>query len=214
MAIPDLVIDSQPVLRPAFLTAVKQEAKLFNAGRKAASRHQWALARMVNLEWAYVNDKFEGEINKAHFYAAISHEINAVLPFPICSDSGETLRRWCEVAASYQNADTDELENLLSFDHFRVARSLAKLPANDAKNLSPMAILRKAAKEKWTVEDMKFHYGDRDSDDPIDRVRTWLENLKNNKFEWIKNKADREEIEALVARIARIIDQNVAGKPL
>ena len=147
--------------RPEFLSRVRCTAKELHASRQAESKHQWAVARMVNDEWCWVEQEFgKGEINKLYFYAATSEQINSALPFPVCAASGETLRRWCEVAASYANMDTSMLETALSFEHFRAARSLAKLSKNEQAGITPYDILLRAAQEPWTVEEMEAHFGD------------------------------------------------------
>lgn len=197
------------LFRPEFVVRLRREAKKFNRASSIASRHQWRIARLVNKEWEWTNEQYEGEINKDYFYAAVSHEINSILPFPICTETGETLRRWCEVAASYSSAKTADLENVLRFEHFRVARSLSKLPHNEKEGNTPMVILRRAAEEKWTVEEMNKHFGDGlDVPTEYDKAIGWLDGLQALRFEWIPDRTDREKLAKLAAEMREIVEKH------
>jgi hypothetical protein len=197
------------LFRPEFVNRLRREVKRLHRASRIAGRHQWRIARLVNKEWEWTNEQYEGEIRKEYFYAAISHEINAALPFPICTETGETLRRWCEVAATYSSADTADLENILSFDHFRVARSLSKLDRNEREGNTPMVILRRAAEEGWTVEEMNNHFGDGlEPPNEYDKAIGWLDGLQSLKFDWIPDRGDRERLNKLAGEIREIVEKH------
>lgn len=199
---------SEFFFRPEFLANLRRAVKKYHTSARAASKHQWAIARLVIEEWERIEARYESEINKLYFYAATSHEINAVLPFPICTESGETLRRWCEVAKSYENADTFMFESVLSFDHFRIARTLAKLPKNEMAGNVPMVILLRCAQEGWTVEEMQMHYGDGlDKPSEFDKAVGWLDSLQATKFEWVKERSARDEIKFHLSRVREIVSE-------
>lgn len=184
------------LLRPEYVTKLQRAAKQLRKFQRRAGKYQWIIGRMVNDEWNHPdNADIRAELHKEVFYAESSREINKILPFPICSP--ETLRRWCEVDASYQNMrpEVEPLKDILSFEHFRVARKLAALPENEAKFNTPEHILAFAYAEEFTVDEMEKHFDSRKLDGVPEytRVLGWFDSLQTASLEWIRSEADKAE---------------------
>src|SRR5687768_16639437 len=88
-------------LPPEFVTELQTQARRYAALEKLKSRREWKFGELVNCQWDRLDPDMKTEITKDLFYMACSYHINEVCDFPIISASGETLRRWCEVAQSY-----------------------------------------------------------------------------------------------------------------
>lgn len=196
------------LLRPEFVRQLQRTAKQYDHHHKRAGRYQFILARRVNEEWA---KEYEGEVRKEDYYAACSYEINAALGFPICSYSGETLRRWCELDSSYRNISESlyPLFDILSIEHFRIARRLAKLPENESKCNTPEHILAFAYANKMTADEMEQHFDPNKAEPvhPYDSAIGHFDSLLTNKFEWIRDVHDRQEIVRHLSEARKIAER-------
>src|SRR5688572_9973230 len=83
--------------------------------------------------------------------AECSRVANIGLQKPRFSESGETLRRWCEVQAYYsQFSYADKLLDVYSFDHLVEAKRLAY----QEKVKSAIEALKLAYSNRWTADEM------------------------------------------------------------
>src|SRR5690242_5167020 len=86
------------VLGAEFCNELRDNAKAFDAVQENADNSKWAIAKLVNEMYDENKARFE---NKNLYYAECSKVVNAGCKRKRFSDSGETLRRWCEVQAYY-----------------------------------------------------------------------------------------------------------------
>lgn len=195
-------------LRPAFVKALQREGKRYERAEALQSKVQWKIGDLALKEWRFVESDAEGEITKHHFQAWASSKINEVLGYPLLTATGETLRRWMDIAEKYENV-SDEIEPLkevLPYDYFRLAASLAARPENEAKGITPLFILAKTHYEKWTDDEMRAAFGDGNKPHEYDRVIGWLDGLQGAKFEWIKDRTQRERFAALIGEARQIAE--------
>lgn len=189
-------------LPPGFVTELQTQAREYAALEQVKSRREWAFGESVNCMWERLAPEIKAEISKDMFYVECSHHINASVEFPIVSASGETLRRWCEVAAAYRDMPGVELiRESLSFDHFRRARALA----NKGKVSVPAYALAVAVTHKYTAEEMSHHFDPPQAPNEYERVTGWLDGLQATRFSWLP-KEKRERLASLLQEIRKILE--------
>jgi len=158
-------IDQKGTLyRSTFLTdeqvrTIQKEARKLSLIEKARSKKQMYFGRLANQIWDEIKEKPEikGEIYKSDLYVEMSYWINEGQEFPLVGASGETLRRWSETAAQFANVPAiEEIEKVLSFDHFFRARKLYNAGLVEAPVL-PLAI---AIEENLIAEEMTIRFTD------------------------------------------------------
>lgn len=195
-------------LRPAFVKALQREGKRYERAEALQSKVQWKIGELALNEWRFVEQDAEGEITKHHFQAWASSVINEQLGYPLLTATGETLRRWMDVYEKYENlnGEIEPLKEVLPYDYFRLAASLAARPENEAKGITPLAILAKTYNEKWTDDEMRNAFGDGVKPHEYDRVIGWLDGLQGAKFEWIKDRTQRERFAALIGEARQIAE--------
>lgn len=91
-----------------------------------ADNTKWNIAGEVNDAWDEHSKIFP---TKMHYYAECSRVLNTNRTRKYFSDSGETLRRYCELRATYDPLIKtakrgDEFLELFTMEHLRIARSL------------------------------------------------------------------------------------------
>ena len=128
------------------------------------------------------------------------------MPFPICGESGETLRRWCEVAAHYETfPNVTVWRGVLSFEHFRIAKSIGADPTNNITSAEALAL---AVENTWTAEQMRAALRNKQESDPA-----ILENRKRFPV-WFGRMPDvllglngnRKQVEYHFFEIARLVE--------
>lgn len=122
---------------------------------------QLIISRRVNDMWEEHKSAFS---SKMDYFAECSRVANLKSSRHVFAESGETLKRWCEVVATYENLDgelkrgydlsIEDLLDALTFHHLYKAR---KLYIN-GKVKSPLYALAEAMSNRWSAEDMEFHY--------------------------------------------------------
>lgn len=185
----------------AFVDKLQAEARKLSIMQNVTCKKQWCIGDMVNDEWR----QYDGEITKEQFYEECSRAINHGLPFPICSASGQTLRRWCEVTESYAKLPAlDAFKEALSFDHFFQARRMA----NDEKYSlpAPDIALAQAVQNKWTVSEMVFHFSPKEPVHEYDKAISWLDSLQRVKLDWIKDADKRKKAEYHLDQFRQIVE--------
>lgn len=191
------------ILRPEFVAELQTQARRYAALEKLKSRREWYFGELVNCEWEHLNLEIREEVSKDRFYAECSYWINEASGFPIVTTSGETLRRWCEVAASYQQMPgLDLLREVLSFDHFTKARRLA----NKGKVSVPAFALAKAVEQGYTAEEMVTHFDPPQAPNEYERVTGWLDGLSTARFEWL-DRNRREQLTKLLQEIRKLLEK-------
>ncbi len=191
---------SQPVvsvvLDPEFCTELRGNAKAFDASQEDADNSQWEMAALVNGMWSEHKGQFE---NKNQYYAECSRVANIGLKHKRLSDSGETLRRWCEVQAFYAPFSwAAQLLDKLTFSHLLTNKKLHK----DGKVKSVLEALERAVKEKWTSDEMKEHFDPSLPVHPYDMVQGHLASLMSkDNWQFIKSK---EALDYCLTRIKEV----------
>lgn len=175
---------SHPFLPDTFVADLQAQARRLSAAGKARDRRQWRFGEMVNSAWDIIPNDVKEEIPLGVFYAECSRIINASVPFPLVSASGETLRRWCEIAARFAGTPGIEaMREALSFEHFRQSVILA----NNGKVSVPVYALAEAIRLGLDSEDMRTHFDPPTPPDYHQRAIGWLDCLET--YEWNGNKA-------------------------
>ncbi len=131
---------------------------------RAISKRAWYFGLRVNFIWSSLPVDITTEIRLSDFYAECSQWINRDLSFPVCASSGETLRRWCEVAAHYETFPEVVLwREVLSFEHFRIAKSLGADPTNNVTSTEALAF---AIHHELTADQMREAFKSKQEADP------------------------------------------------
>jgi hypothetical protein len=188
-------------LSPGFVDVLQAQARRYAALEKLRSRRQWFFGNLINGQWNCLPADVQEEVTRQGFYLECSYWINAAVEFPIVAASGETLRRWCEIAAAYENMPGVEImREHLSFDHFRRARQLA----SKGKVSVPAFALATAAAEQLTAEEMTTRFDPPQAPDDYSRAVGWIDGLETSRFEWLP--ADkREQAYALLRQLREIL---------
>jgi hypothetical protein len=185
----------------AFVDNLQRQARRYAVLEKLKSRREWFFGDLINCQWEKLNDEIKDEVTREGYYVECSYWINAAVGFPIVGASGETLRRWCEVAESFKNVPgIESMKDHLSFDHFRRARVLA----NKGKVSVPVYALAVAAAEGYTAEEMSRHFDPPASPDEFSRATGWLEGLESAKFEWLP-RDKREQAHSLIRQLRQLL---------
>jgi hypothetical protein len=151
---------------------------------------KWRIANSVNEMWSEHASAFRGD--KMAYYAECSRVANDGHAVRVFGESGETLRRWCEVAMTYENVpQVEEFLTALSFAHLAACKKLAK----DGKIPAPDFGLAMCVQEGLSSDDLLERYADHQPPHAYDKVKAYLEFMTDkNNFEFIKNADKRDEI--------------------
>lgn len=199
------------VLDPDFIVELQGNAKEYDAAQENTDNSQWELAQLVNGMW--VEHKTLTSIEggekklvfstKAEYYAECSRVANIGLKHKRFSDSGETLRRWCEVQSFYAPFSwAPQLLDRLTFSHLLTNKKLHK----DGKVKTVLEALERAVLEKWTADEMKEHFDPSIPPLPYELVQGRLAGLQNvADYPFLKDRAKAEECAAHAAAINKII---------
>lgn len=126
-------------LDPELVKDLQGLSRLHSDNQDAADDNKWDIAGQVNEAWDEHSKIFP---TKMHYYAECSRVLNANRKRVYFAVSGETLRRYCELRATYDTlvktaTHGKEFIELFTIEHLRVARSLYM----DAKVKSPFDAL-------------------------------------------------------------------------
>jgi hypothetical protein len=140
------------LLSATFAERLRSLGASLGRAAKVQSRKQWVIAALVNREWADLEQEYRAEqVTREMFLAAASQYLNKCAGWALLSSSGETLRRWADVARQFEGVrGVEQYQELLSFDHFFKARKLY----NAGDVTSPLDALEQAHRNGWTAEEM------------------------------------------------------------
>ncbi len=190
------------VLDPEFCSRLQYDAAYYDVHQSFADQTKWDIAKQVNEWWSEHQGVFEG--NKKAYFAEVSRVANIGLEKPRFSQSGETLRKYCELQESYKNVKgADNLLKQTSFDHLMTARKLAK----DGKVDSPLKALTEAFQNGWTEEEMRTHFDPPELVHPYDKITGWLASLydKSN-WGWV-DRARFEKVKTHLDAISELLKE-------
>lgn len=189
-------------LDPELIDDLSKFAERYDKLDYEIGNEKWNIAGRVNEMWEEhkrLRDD-NGELyfqNFDEYLAECSRICNQKTKRYLFAESGETLRRWCNVRATYNNFEHAELFlSELSFDHLYRAR---KIYADGAVK-SPLLPLAEASKRGWSAEDMEYHY----KRNPPSIAASFLNTLKN----FIEKKLARLELpKERRERVTKLVDE-------
>ena len=187
---------------PEIEKELREAVSAFAVADLERSMRQFQIGRLVLRAW---REEFEGEWQKETFYAVMSAKVNDWAGVHLVSASGETLRKWADLTAAFENMPNRELfEQELTFEHFRTAKSLGKDGA-----IHPAELLAIAYNEELTADELWERYGPKAMPpSEYERVTGWVSSLRGAKFEWLDG-AIRQEAAQLLDRLERLLQGNV-----
>lgn len=195
-------------LDPTFTEELHNLTARFVYQQHAVDSTKWVIAGMVNDMWPEHAGIFSG--NKQEFYIECSRVANDGLSVRIFGESGETLRRWCDVAATYENMPNAEtFLDALSFDHLEKARKLAR----DGRIQAPDHALAVAVNEGLSADDMKERFDPSSAPHPYDVISGHLAYMADRShWEFIKSADVRDAVMAHVKGIEYIVKEYLKGE--
>lgn len=199
-------------LDPEFVTDLMKSAQEHDRAEEISDDEKWNIAERVNDLWPehagmvyeLTNDRIFP--TKEEYYIECSRVANIGLKRKRFSDSGQTLRAWCELQQTYAAfPDIHKFLDVLSFDHLRKAKKLAK----DNKVKVPVLALANAIDKQWTADEMKEYYDPTEPVHPFDKVTGWLEGLTDkNSWSWLKSQQTIKDILFHAEAIKRLIAED------
>jgi hypothetical protein len=190
------------VLDPEFCAELQANAKAYDATQENADNSKWEIAKSVNGMWP--EHKNGGHFaDKRQYYEECSRVANIGLKKKRFSDSGETLRRWCEVQVFWGHFSyADKLLDVYSFAHLVEAK---RVYAKE-KVKSPLDALKVALDNGFTADELHEHYFPPEKPHPWELAQGRLAGLMNvSDYPFLKARADRERCVALASEINSII---------
>jgi len=188
-------------LDPDFMRELATMTTAYSVQQAEADLTKWEIAKAVNGFWGEHMSSFGGK--KLDYYIECSRVANEGLFIPIMGESGQTLRRWCEVQETYSNFDAaEQFLTTLSFDHLAKAKKLAK----DGRVSVPTLALAEAVARHWSADEMQEHYDPAEAPHPYDVVSGAKATLLDRKnYEWIKSTDVKDAILSRVGEIENMI---------
>lgn len=199
-------------LDPEFVNDLMKSAKEYDRAEEISDDEKWRISERVNELWpehaGMIYELTSERVfpTKQEYYAECSRVANIGLTRKRFSDSGETLRRWCEVQQTYATfPDAHKFLDVLSFSHLQKAKKLAK----DNKVKVPVLALAEAINRQWTADEMKEHYDPTEPVHPFDKVTGWLEGMTDkNSWSWLKSQQTIKDILFHAEAIKRLIAED------
>ena len=181
------------LIDPDLITDLQDLTSRYAEAQQSADKIKWQIAQKVNDGYDEHKGIFAGD--KMAYYAEASRVANDGLDIKIFGESGQTLRRWAEVQAAYENFPQAEL--LLeetSFKHLAVAKRAAK----QEKAASPIAAMDWALAMGASADDMQEHYFPAEIPDPYKQFSGVMSSLLDPfTYSWI---SDAEVISKLICK--------------
>lgn len=145
-------VSPETLLDPELVTDIQRISGRINDLDYELGNEKWIIAGRVNEMWEEHERIYD---NKEAYFAECSRIANLQSKRKLFSTSGETMKRWCQVRATYNEYEHAELFlTALSFDHLAKAKSI--FLAEKVK--SPLVPLALAEKNNWSADEMEFHY--------------------------------------------------------
>jgi len=192
-------------LPAAIVTQLRTEGRKYATIERARSKKQFFFGRLANEAWVQIQlDGLDEEVTKDDLLMEMSWYVNSVSDFPVVSESGETLRRWAEVAAFFENVPAvEEMQKLLSFDHFFRAKKLYYGGWVDAAD-APLAA---AIAQKLTGEEMTRLFEDPPQVDPavLEMRQHYPEWAWTAAYRLLSCNGEREQAEYHLKEYCRIV---------
>ena len=181
------------LIDPDLITDLQDLTSRYAEAQQSADKIKWQIALYVNDAYSEHKGIFAGD--KMAYYAECSRVANDGLSIKIMGESGQTLRRWAEVQAAYENFPQAEL--LLEETSFK-ALEIGKKAAYHGKAESPIAAMDWALAMGASVDDMQEHYFPAEIPDPYKQFSGVMSSLLDPfTYSWI---SDAEVISKLICK--------------
>lgn len=194
------------IFEPAFIAEVTTLARQCQVEQRKADTHKWDLAERVNSEYPEYMYLFP---TKLDYYAAMSQAVNNSLSIGMFTESGQTLRFYCELQATLGNIpNIKELLEASSIDHLRRAKRLSadnKIITENGQLAGADYAIAKAIEKKFSAEDMENYFDPKQAPTEYDKwagAMSIMLDLKN--YEWIQSATVKESIFTRVKEIETI----------
>ena len=198
--IPNYPVLTVNLIDPELITDLQDLTTTYAEAQQSADKIKWQIAQKVNDGYSEHKGIFAGD--KIAYYQECTRVANDGLSIKIYGESGQTLRRWCEVQAAYENFPQAEL--LLeetSFKHLSVAKRAAK----QEKAASPIAAMDWALAMGASADDMQEHYFPASAPTEYDKWSGAMSVLLDmNNYQWIQSAVVKEQIFIKVKEIENI----------
>lgn len=191
------------VLDPEFVKDLQGMSKLFYDRQALADESKWTIAAAVLDMWDEHKSQFQ---NLDEYYAECSRVMNLGRKRVLFSSSGETLKVYCNVRATYNRfidrvEDAEKFLDLLSFDHLRRARQVYL----NEKAPSPFDALAWAVENSASAEEMQEHFLPKVTPNEYEKATGDIDKmLTKDYWKWLKPDKVKRVIE-LVAEIRKVI---------
>ena len=197
---------SNSIFEPALLLELIFLARQSQAEQRKADGHKWDLAERVNSEYPEYMYMFP---TKLDYFAAMSQAINTQLSIGAFSESGQTLRFYCELQATLGNIpNIKELLEASSIDHLRRAKRLAadnKIITDSGQLAGADYAVAKAIEKKFSAEDMENYFDPKQATTEYDKWSgAMLTLLDMDNYQWIQSAVVKERIFIKVKEIENI----------
>lgn len=194
------------IFEPAFIDEVTTLARQCQAEQRKADTHKWDLAERVNSEYPEYAPMFSIKLD---YYSAMSQAVNKELSIGMFTESGQTLRFYCELQATLGNIpNIKELLEASSIDHLRRAKRLAadnKIITDNGQLAGADYAIAKAIEKKFSAEDMENYFDPKQLPTEYDKWSGAMSVLLDmDNYEWIQSAEVKEQIFTRVKEIETI----------
>lgn len=185
-------------LDPTLIKSLADEAHKLENIVFEETQIKWIIADKVNDMWGEHQSIFG---NKDEYMAECSRVMNEKSKIKLFGESGQTLRKWCQVQLAFSAfAESEELLSKTSFAHLEVAKSASLAGKVD----TPVDAVMLALQNKWSADDLRFHYFNDPKHVTVD-AKNMLTKLLTSlpvKLNWTGEKAKnfRKELSELIER--------------
>ncbi len=204
------------IFEPAFISEVTTLARQCQAEQRKADTHKWDLAERVNNEYPEYMYLFHSKLD---YFAAMSQAVNKELSIGMFTESGQTLRFYCELQATLGNIpNIKELLEATSIDHLRRAKRLAadnKVITDGGQLAGADYAIAKAIEKKFSAEDMENYFDPKQAPTEYDKWTGAMSVMLDPKnYEWIQSAEVKESIFTRVKEIETIKRDYLSEKGL
>lgn len=191
------------VLYPPFAAELQSLGAEHEKYQDSADFTVWDIASRVNEWWDEHKTAFA---DKKQYYEECSRVINHGRRIKRLTDSGETLRRWCNVVARYAEfPNAEALFHQTSFEHLRLAAVLAR----DEKVKSPIEAVNTALERGYSADEMFYHFAPAQPVHPYDDASGKLDAMLDRGYwKWLKSPKTIKRVLELVNEIKKVIEED------
>ena len=191
---------------------------IYHERQEAEDESKWDIALRVNDMWSEHKNLTREEMTdgflqvvkvfptRDDYNAECSRVLNIGRKRKLFSDSGETLKVWCNVVATFEEflkrvPNADEYIDGFSFDHLRKAKRIY----DNEKAPSPLHALDWATKNNASADEMQRHFMPASTPNEYEKATGDIDKmLTKDYWKWLKPE-QMKEVLSLVKRIREIV---------